>query len=232
MPLAEGAIVLLRASFADAEPEVFVQTLAFAADAWDAGEVQGILARLKSDSPAGTGVLYDPMGDPDFTSGLLAAIEGNGRFRGQGAEVVGTALPALVEIRGQGALEPVLEPILLPGRPDHTSVRFGDRLILKLFRTLEPGVNPGLEIGRYLTEQAGFAHAPRVAGTLEVRERRTEPMTLGILEEFIPNEGGTPGRTPSTPWAVISTASPRPGGASRPPCPCREARCSPWRRGR
>ena len=68
-------------------------------------------------------------------------------------------------------------------------MRFGDRLILKLFRKLEPGVNPDLEIGRFLTDETDFRHVPRVAGALEIRDRRHEPVTLGILQELIANEG-------------------------------------------
>jgi maltose alpha-D-glucosyltransferase / alpha-amylase len=77
----------------------------------------------------------------------------------------------------------------LPPGPGNTSIRFGDRLVLKLIRKLEPGINPDLEIGRFLSEQTDFRHVPRVAGALEIRERRSEPMTFGVLREFVPNEG-------------------------------------------
>src|SRR5262249_34180741 len=60
---------------------------------------------------------------------------------------------------------------------------------LKLFRKVEPGVNPDLEIGRFLTGRTDFRHVPRVAGSLEARERAGEPVTLGVLQEFVPNEG-------------------------------------------
>jgi maltose alpha-D-glucosyltransferase/alpha-amylase len=67
-------------------------------------------------------------------------------------------------------------------------VLFGDRFILKLFRRIHPGVNPDLEIGRFLTEKE-FRHAPPVAGAVEYRREREEPMTLAILQQFVPNEG-------------------------------------------
>ena len=56
---------------------------------------------------------------------------------------------------------------------------------MKLFRRLEPGVNPDLEIGRFLTDK-GFAHTPPVVGALEYRESKGEPMTLAVIQSFIP----------------------------------------------
>jgi maltose alpha-D-glucosyltransferase / alpha-amylase len=65
---------------------------------------------------------------------------------------------------------------------------FGDRFVLKLFRRLEEGVNPDLEVGRFLTERTTFRHTPPVAGWLEVRNGR-EPLTLGVLHGWVANEG-------------------------------------------
>ncbi|PYX46050.1 MAG: maltose alpha-D-glucosyltransferase, partial [Acidobacteria bacterium] len=50
----------------------------------------------------------------------------------------------------------------------NTSILFGDRFILKLFRRQEPGVNPDAEIGQYLTEKTNFAQIPPFAGSIEV----------------------------------------------------------------
>jgi maltose alpha-D-glucosyltransferase/alpha-amylase len=71
----------------------------------------------------------------------------------------------------------------------NSSVLYGERLVLKVFRRLSEGVNPDLEMGRFLTERAGFPHIPAVAGALEYRVGRREPMTLGILQAFVANEG-------------------------------------------
>jgi maltose alpha-D-glucosyltransferase / alpha-amylase len=77
---------------------------------------------------------------------------------------------------------------LLRGEQSNTSIVFGDRLILKLFRRLDPGVNPDLEVGRFLTEHS-FASLAPVAGSLEYSVGRSEPRTLGILQGFVPNHG-------------------------------------------
>jgi maltose alpha-D-glucosyltransferase/alpha-amylase len=67
-------------------------------------------------------------------------------------------------------------------------VIYGDRFILKLFRRLHPGVNPDLEIGRFLTDR-GFANIPPIAGSIEYQRGREEPMTLAVLQALVPNHG-------------------------------------------
>jgi len=68
-------------------------------------------------------------------------------------------------------------------------VIFGQSLILKLFRRVEPGLNPDLELGRYLSEKTSFASSPTVAGSIDYQADGAEPATLGIIHEFVPNEG-------------------------------------------
>jgi maltose alpha-D-glucosyltransferase/alpha-amylase len=200
IPMGDGAelLVLLRVDYTDAEEEVYALPLAFAPDV-DAGLAERVrragpstlVARFESDVPEGTGFLYDPLGEAGFARGLLEMIEGARRFRGQRGDLVGVPGPILPELRGEGELEPVP----LRAEQSNTSVRFGDRLALKLFRKLEPGENPDLEIGRFLTEKTTFRHIPRVAGSLEVRQKGQEPLTVGILQEFVPNEGDAWGYT-------------------------------------
>src|SRR5262249_24777954 len=68
-------------------------------------------------------------------------------------------------------------------------VFYGGRLLLKLFRRLEAGVNPDVEIGRFLTEADRFPRTPRVAGTVEYHRPGREPVSLAILQEFVPSQG-------------------------------------------
>jgi maltose alpha-D-glucosyltransferase/alpha-amylase len=85
-------------------------------------------------------------------------------------------------------------PTGLPGRvlgveQSNTSVVYGERFILKLIRRLESGINPDLEIGRFLTERQSFAHIPPIAGSIEYCPHHGEPATLAILYGFVPNQG-------------------------------------------
>jgi len=62
-------------------------------------------------------------------------------------------------------------------------------MILKIFRRVDPGINPELEIGAYLTEEADFPSAPPVAGSFQYSRAHQEPMTLGVLMGFVASQG-------------------------------------------
>jgi maltokinase len=129
-------------------------------------------------------------------------------LRGDGLDVlsepdVATELVRLIR-RGttvsahEGTVELVPVPASLAGVPDdiavtrqidveqsNSSVVLDDRLILKVFRRLEAGVNPELELLRFLTEH-GFANIARLAGWYQYVGRPMEA-TLGILQQFVPD---------------------------------------------
>ena len=67
--------------------------------------------------------------------------------------------------------------------------------VVKIYRKLEVGVNPEIEIGRFLTEVAGFANSPALLGTVELieGERRS---AIGVVHAFVPNQGDA--------WTVTS----------------------------
>jgi maltose alpha-D-glucosyltransferase/alpha-amylase len=71
----------------------------------------------------------------------------------------------------------------------NSSIVYGDRLILKLFRRLEAGRNPDIEIAKYLTEKAHFDHTPAFMGAVEYFREPGEPAALAMLQRLIPNEG-------------------------------------------
>ncbi|MBE2317577.1 phosphotransferase [Solirubrobacter sp. CPCC 204708] len=65
----------------------------------------------------------------------------------------------------------------------NTSIVFGDQLIMKAIRRIEPGVNPELELLRFLSARE-FPHIAALHGWYEVDGRHVSA-TLGILQEFL-----------------------------------------------
>jgi trehalose synthase-fused probable maltokinase len=71
----------------------------------------------------------------------------------------------------------------------NTSVVLGDRLILKIYRLMEPGENPDLEVSTFLTE-VGFAATPALAGAGQfVPADGAAPSAASMLQAFVPSRG-------------------------------------------
>jgi len=75
------------------------------------------------------------------------------------------------------------------GEQSNTSIRFGDALILKVFRRLQFGPNPEVEIGWFLTERTSFAGTPHVAGSMSYVSPDGREASLALLQQFEPNRG-------------------------------------------
>jgi maltose alpha-D-glucosyltransferase/alpha-amylase len=78
----------------------------------------------------------------------------------------------------------------LPERPlgvdqSNSSVVLGDRLLLKAYRWLQPGLNPDLELVAFLNEEAGFTAVPPLAGYAEMVSRSRGPSTVAMLQGFV-----------------------------------------------
>ena len=187
---AEAVIVLVEVEYMGGDGETYGLPMAYAsgarADEMLREHVYSILARLRLKGRDEEGILYDAIEDKDFCLALLESMARRRRHKTAVGELQTTSMKTLQEIRG--GVEHPLEPSILQAEQSNTSVVFSKKLILKLFRKLEPGINPDLEIGRFLTER-GFPHIPQVAGALEYRRPRQEPTTLAIVHAFVPNQG-------------------------------------------
>jgi maltose alpha-D-glucosyltransferase/alpha-amylase len=72
---------------------------------------------------------------------------------------------------------------------------FDNKFFLKLYRKLEDGVNPDVEITRFLTEQANFPNVPAFVGAIEYRRKKSEPTVVCLLQSAVPNESDVWART-------------------------------------
>jgi maltose alpha-D-glucosyltransferase/alpha-amylase len=133
------------------------------------------------------GLLYDAIFNRDFASALLTAIQNRRELRGQQGVVHGEPTRVMRSISERD--DTPLEPHISRAEQSNSSIVYGSKFILKLFRKLDAGINPDLELGRYLTEKAHFPHSPPVAGALEYVRGRDEPVTLAILQGYVPNGG-------------------------------------------
>ena len=71
-----------------------------------------------------------------------------------------------------------------PGEQSNTSAVIGDDVFLKLFRKVEPGINPDSEIATRLSEQAGYDASPQVVATIELTDGNTS-RCIALLSELV-----------------------------------------------
>jgi maltose alpha-D-glucosyltransferase/alpha-amylase len=180
--------------YREGSAETYLLPLGFAAQervrALRQAQPDAIVANLMVESAseqAEEGVLYDASFDDGFARALLDAIARRRVFKGESAEIV--AIPSRAFRRAAGPQLQSLQPAPLRREQSNTSIKYGDRLVLKLFRRLEEGINPDLEIGRFLTEKTSFRNVPPLAGSMELRRGKRGPMALAILQGWIANEG-------------------------------------------
>src|SRR5262249_17363576 len=92
--------------------------------------------------------------------------------------------------RATGGVHPM--PIValrrLRGEQSNTSLVCDDRLVLKVFRRLDPGENPDLELGRFLPLRARFPPVPQLAGFAR-HQAPAGARTAAVLNTFVPNAG-------------------------------------------
>ncbi len=92
------------------------------------------------------------------------------------------------------ALREMKDAEALPSRvgsaeQSNTSILYGDTSILKLFRRLQPGENPDVEIGKFLTEVAHFDRVPPFLGEISMTAGSGEKTTVAMLQGMVANDG-------------------------------------------
>jgi maltose alpha-D-glucosyltransferase/alpha-amylase len=215
-------LILIRIDYSEGEPESYLVPVTLA---WgeEAGRIvdelpQAVIAHLKLKEKDGNekGIIYDALVSPDFRSALLNLMARRRRFKGEKGEVVAYRTRKVFR-RIYGSPGEPYESRLLKGEQTNTSVVYGDRLKLKLFRRLEEGISPEFEIGRFLTEVEPFANVPPVAGAIEYRARWREPLTLGILHGYVHSEGDAWQYTQDSLGRYFEAVLARPGVAAPVP---------------
>ena len=183
-PSAPTAVVALATvRYEAAAPEVYALTLAYAEGdrAKAIGETHPELVLLPVNGE--DAVLYDATADPEFARMLLRGIEQAQTWPGRRLAIRGAMTSS------QRRPDVDLTPVPLGAEQSNSAIVFGDQLFAKLFRRLEPGVNPDCEVCRHLTDNSELTSVPKLIGALEITSEAGEPSTLAMLQSYVPNDG-------------------------------------------
>jgi maltose alpha-D-glucosyltransferase/alpha-amylase len=149
------------------------------------GRLQGAaLARVRQQ--ANVGVLADAFHDEEFCRELVRAVRTGLELRSDRGRLV------FRPTRQFAAIDVQIDDLPIP-RPramsSNTVVAVGEALFLKGYRRVRPGLNPELEMGRFLTDVAHYPHCVPVLGALEYFGEDGQTLTLAMVQTFVANQG-------------------------------------------
>jgi maltose alpha-D-glucosyltransferase/alpha-amylase len=198
-------IALIEVGFASGPAETYqlplALTIAADAKAWRKIQPRCVLASFES--TLGPAFLCDATCSEEFRQSLLSLIERNSTLELSAAasepisaqsqsddypstrRIAAKSSNAFSSVRGFGPLSSRVGSV----EQSNTSILYGHRLILKLFRRVQPGENPEVEVGRFLTQTA---NSPRIApflGDIAIESPPGEVTTLAILQGFVASQG-------------------------------------------
>ncbi len=134
------------------------------------------------------GILYDALMDRASYDILLSAIGDERRFPTEkGGMITSRPAPLYEDLTGSGHGDRSVRRV--GAEQSNTSIVIEEALILKLYRRMEPGINPDVEMSLYLTEKSRMAAIAGVAGTMQYRYPSGEEATVAMLQEFVANKG-------------------------------------------
>jgi maltose alpha-D-glucosyltransferase/alpha-amylase len=187
LPGLNAVLFLLQLTYDDDSTNVYQLALTIttgeAAETIRASDPASIVATVTTTN--GPAILHDAVAREDVRQAILHLIEANAELPTRNGVLVGHRSSAFAEVRGTDAL---------PARTgsaeqSNTSILYDAKLIMKLFRRLQPGENPDTEIGRFLTETAHFARIAPFLGDITLKSKSGEPTTIAMLQGLVENEG-------------------------------------------
>jgi maltose alpha-D-glucosyltransferase/alpha-amylase len=143
-----------------------------------------VLARVRRG--ANLGVLYDATVSQEFPRVILDAIGHDLEFS--------TAAKSWLTCRPTAAFDEYRNIVAgncrrLGVEQSNSSLLVDDRVIIKVYRRLQAGIHPEIEIGRFLTDIAGFSNAPRLLGSVELLGGDGTVTAVALVQEFVRNQG-------------------------------------------
>lgn len=145
----------------------------------------GAVARVRQQ--ATVGLLADASFDENFWRSLVESIGAGTELRTEHGTIRFSATQAYSALMEEAGAELTLAPPRAQGT--NTTLRLGEKLFLKMYRRLQPGMSPEFEIGRFLTDVAHFPNIVPVAGAVEYLGDDGSTNTLAILQAYVMNQG-------------------------------------------
>ncbi len=152
-----------------------------------------VIASIKYDNDKA--ILYDAVHDHMLLDKLFTIIRKRSKLKGLYGEIEGSS----------GSRLRKLDPELLPLKPHvvafrrtNTSIAFSDKYFFRMYRSLQEGENPDVEIIKNLTRYSDFENISPYVGRLDYLHPEFENTSLALLVDLVPNSEDA--------WEMFQTA--------------------------
>ncbi|MEO8056863.1 MAG: maltose alpha-D-glucosyltransferase, partial [Burkholderiales bacterium] len=152
-------LLAIVAAHGPGEPAPYFVPMAMAFEDHDEERTRALggVAVTKVRQQAEVGLIADAMADEPFCRALVSAMGASRSLRTEGGSLRFSAGKGYAEVVGNLLDQPA--PLHRLTTSSNSISLLGDRLFLKAYRRLQPGLNPELEMGRFLTDVAAFPHS-------------------------------------------------------------------------
>jgi maltose alpha-D-glucosyltransferase/alpha-amylase len=185
----DAALLLIDVCYTDGEPDRYSMPIGISFESPEVPEryILGSVRRTDDDIDH-VGLLVDALSLEPVRASILALIQQEGKLPSVHGTIYGHSGSVLREVKD------IAPSRLSSAEQSNSSILYDDSLILKLFRRVEEGINPDVEIGRMLTEEASFKYTAPFAGEIVYvtdaeGESEKRSYILGLLQGMVKNLG-------------------------------------------
>jgi maltose alpha-D-glucosyltransferase/alpha-amylase len=181
-----SCLTLLQVDYSEGDSDCYTLPLAFATGT-EAEQLQRstphlVVADVQTLAGEHAGILFEATGSTAFCRLLLELIANRRRLKGPHGEAEFTRTPVFRRILGNNSTP---EPVLLKADQNHSTVIYGEKVALKLFRQFDWGLNPEFEMDRFLAGK-NFPQIAPLAGAWEYVGTDNTCATLAVVSTYIP----------------------------------------------
>jgi len=174
-------LAFAEVTYTRGDPDLYAVPLAFQ---------QGLpgehaLVRVHVRQSLESGTINEASHDPVVAQALLKVLVSGRKLRGNRLSIGGNAAPELKKLKGL----PLPEARTLGVEQTNTSYVFGDQFVTKLMRLVEDGQSIELGVLDHLHKVGPSQIVPSLWGHLEVQFEDGGSRTLGLVQNFVANQG-------------------------------------------
>jgi len=170
--IGDAEVFAIEVNYQEGDSETYLVPLAIG----DNPESESMVAEVAG------GFLYDGVYSTAFRSALFELL----RHPGSHGEITSESGAGKFEFRNSNFEGGHENPSsrLLSVEQSNSSIIYGEALFLKLYRRLNVGINPDVELTRYLSEEARFPHTAAFGGEIHWADH-----AMALATALVPNQG-------------------------------------------